>query len=202
MRADLLSRAAWQIRSRAGAEVWLYLPGQPSPELVAEMVQHVPADGLVLEAPPGPGTRAAIERGDPRQRRLSLDASSLDPASRRVLETWRAAARIDPQLKLMLALRQPGGLPDWADYVLLPAAANAAGTVQQAASLRADGWYRPDLAGRMVLTLPPAAGERVTALRGAQRLGGAGFAVCPQAPLPPPPALAAAFSAATYPHRP
>ena len=202
MRADLLSRAAWQIRSRAGAEVYLYLPGQPSPELVAEMVRHVPADGLVLEAPPSRGTRAAIERGTPRQRRMSLDPATLDPASRQVLETYRAAARIDPQLRLILALRQPGGLPDWADYVLLPAAANAAGTVRQAEALRADGWYRPDLAGRMVLTLPAAPGEQVAALRGAQRIGGAGFAVCPQAPLPPSPPLAAAFSAATYPHRP
>lgn len=202
MRADLLSRAAWQIRSRAGAEVYLYLPGQPAPELVAEMVQHVPADGLVLEAPASRGTRAAIERGTTRQRRMSLDPATLDPASRRVLETWRAAARIDPQLRLVLALRQPGGLPDWADYVLLPAAADAAGTVRQAEALRADGWYRPDLAGRLVLTLPAVPGEQVAALRGAQRLGGAGFAACPQAPLPPPPALAAAFSAATYPHRP
>jgi peptidoglycan/xylan/chitin deacetylase (PgdA/CDA1 family) len=202
MRADLLSRAAWQIRSRAGAEVYLYLPGQPSPELVAEMVQHVPSDGLVLEASSSLGTRAAIERGTTRARRMSLDPATLDPANRRVLETWRAAARIDPQLRLILALRQPGGPPDWADYVLLPAAASAAGTVRQAESLRADGWYRPDLAGRVVLTLPPMPGEQVAALRGAQRLGGAGFAVCPQAPLPPTPALAAAFSAATYPHRP
>jgi peptidoglycan/xylan/chitin deacetylase (PgdA/CDA1 family) len=202
MRADLLSRAAWQIRSRAGAEVYLTLPGQPSPELVAEMVQHVPADGLALEAPATPGTRAAIEMGAARQRRLSLDPAMLDPGNRRVLETWRAAARIDPQLRLILALRQPGGVPDWADYVLLPAAADAAGTVRQAEALRADGWYRPDLAGRMVLTLPAAPGEQVAALSGAQRIGGAGFAACPRAPLPPPPALAAAFSAATYPHRP
>ncbi len=31
MRADLLSRVTWQVRSWAGAEVYLYLPGQPPP---------------------------------------------------------------------------------------------------------------------------------------------------------------------------
>jgi peptidoglycan/xylan/chitin deacetylase (PgdA/CDA1 family) len=202
MRADLLSRVTWQIRSRAGAEVYLYLPGVPPPDLMAEMVRHVPADGLVLEAPTAAGTRAAIVRGEPRLKRQTLNPATLDPAVRQVLLTYRAAAQVDPQLRLMLAIPELGGPPDWADYVLLPAASNAAGTIAQARSLRAEGWYRPDLAGRVILTLPKPTGERVEALRGAQRLGGAGFALCPQAPLPADRALASAFSSATYPYRP
>lgn len=202
MRADLLSRVAWQVRSRADAEVYLYLPGQPPPDLLAEMVRQASADGIVLEAPSIAGTRAAIVQGEPRLKRQALNPATLDPAARQVLVAYRAAAQVDPQLRLMLAMRELGGPPDWADYVLLPAAANAAGTIAQAQSLRAEGWYRPDLAGRVILTLPQAAGERVNALRGAQRLGGAGFALCPQAPLPPDRALASSFSSATYPHRP
>lgn len=202
MRADLLSRVTWQVRSRAGAEVYLYLPGQPPPDLMAEMVRHAPADGIVLEAPAIAGTRAAIVRGEPRLKRQALNPATLDPAARQVLETYRAAAQVDPQLRLMLGMRELGGPPDWAEYVLLPAAANAAGTIAQAQSLRTEGWYRPDLAGRVILTLPQAAGERVTALRGAQRQGGAGFALCPQAPLPADRALASSFSSATYPYRP
>lgn len=202
MRADLLSRAAWQIRTRASAEVYLYLPGQPNPDLLSEMVQQVPADGIVLEAPAILGTHAAIQRGEPRLRRQAIDPASLDPAVRPVLSAYRAAARFDPQLRLMLAMSQLGGPPEWADYVLLPAAPDAKGTERQAQSLRAEGWYRPDLAGRVILTLPSAPAEQVAGLRGAQRLGGAGFALCPQAPLPPDRALAASFSSATYPHRP
>ena len=168
------------------------------------MVRHAPADGLLLEAPASRGTRAAIERGTPRQRRMALDPGERSTArARQVLAAWRAAAHIDPQLRLMLALRQSGGLPDWADYVLLPAASDAAGTVRQAEALRADGWYRPDLAGRMVLTLPDCArradrgvARRPTRRRRRFRALSAGRR-CRHLP-----ALAAAFSAATYPYRP
>ncbi len=202
MRADLLSRAAWQIRSRGGAEVYLYLPGQPPPDLLADMVRQAPADGIVLEAPAIAGTRAAISRGEPGLRRQTMYAAALDPAARQVLTAYRAAARVDPQLRLMLAQRDLGGPPDWADYVLLPPAADAKGTMIQAQSLKSDGWYRPDLAGRVILTLPSAPAERVAALRGAQRLGGTGFALCPQVALPADRALAASFSSSVYPHRP
>ncbi len=82
-------------------------------------------------------------------------------------------------------MREPGGPPDWAEYVLLPAAAPMPrARSAQAQGLRAEGCevYRPDLVGlaRSRVTLPPAAGDRVNSLRGAQRQGGAGFSLCPK----------------------
>ena len=131
MRRDLLSRATWQIRTRAGADVYLHLPlaaaaaavGDANvPRLFAEMVRHARADGIVIDMPL-PTVNETIVAYRPeiiRARRAALDPNRLNGAARLGLLTYRAAARIVPRLSLMLAMRQPSGPPDWADLGLLP----------------------------------------------------------------------------------
>lgn len=214
LRLDLLSRAVWQIRTRAGAEAFLRLPlaaavaavGEAAmPSLFADMMRHSAADGVVVDAPGGPAAIVAEEPGAIRARRTALDPATLDAGSRRALAAFRGAAAIDPRQRLMLALPDgspnAGGPPDWADIGLLPPATDAAAIAATAGWMRAQGWLRPDVAGRVAFALP--AQRQVEALRAAQRLGASAFALCPQMPpLPPSAALSAAFSAATYPHRP
>jgi hypothetical protein len=128
---------------------------------------------------------------------------TLDAESRLGLAAYRAAAAIDPRLRLMLAMARPAGPPAWADIGLLPPGADAEQMASLAAQFRAQGWLRPGAAGRMAFSLPIAPDEQVEAIRLAQRQGASAFALCPQPPtLPPAPTLSATFSAATYPHRP
>ena len=212
MRADILSRAVWQIRSRAGMEVYLRLPLQAAtaavgeagvPTLYADMLRHAAADGIVVDAPVQPPSSASPHKNAVRSRRSALDPKALDPASRQALAIYRAAATVDPILRLMLAVPAAVGPADWSDYVLSPATAGADALAQQATQLRTQGWLRPDLAGHVVLGMPTAPSAQVDGLRRAQRQGATGFALCPGMPaLPPSAALAAAFSAATFPYRP
>jgi biofilm PGA synthesis lipoprotein PgaB len=212
MQADVLSRAVWQIRSRGGAEVYVHLPLEAAvaavgdagvSQLYADMLRASAPDGIVVEAPPQAGSVASGEKGAIRARRAALDPARLDPQSRRALAIYRAAAAIDPVLRLMLAVPAPAGPADWADYVVLPPAATAGATTDEAKALHAEGWLRPDLAGRVILSLPAAPDAQVAAIRGAQRQGATGFALCGGVPaLPATPELSATFSSATFPHRP
>ena len=213
IRADLLSRVAWQVRTRAGSEVYLHLPvdsaaaavGEPSvPGLFADLARHVPSDGIAIEMSPPAGTPVAGNLpGDVRARRAALDLTALDPESRRGLEAYRSAAAIDPRLRLMIFLRDPAGPPDWADIGLLPPQKGASQTGALARRLRADGWLRSDASRRIAFSLPSDRGSQVGAIREAQRAGASAIALCPGQPLlPASPDLAAAFSAAVYPYKP
>jgi poly-beta-1,6-N-acetyl-D-glucosamine N-deacetylase len=212
MRADILSRAVWQIRSRGGMEVYLRLPVSAAtaavgeagvPVLYADMLRHAAADGIVVDAPAQPPSAASAHKNAVRGRRIALDPATLDPSSRQALSIYRAASTIDPVLRLMLAVPTAVGPADWADYVLLPPTADADALVRQAVRLRAGGWFRPELAGHVVLGIPAAPSAQVDALRDAQRQGATAFALCPGMPaLPPSAALSAAFSAASFPYRP
>jgi hypothetical protein len=103
----------------------------------------------------------------------------------------------------MVTLNAPGPPPEWADIGLLPPPRDAEEMSALAKRLRAEGWLRPDAAGRIAFALPAEAPLQVEALRQAQRQGASAFALCPDQPaLPPAPALSAAFSGATYPYRP
>lgn len=86
---------------------------------------------------------------------------------------------------------------------LLEPQADATATGMLARRLRDQGWLRPDVAGRVALSLPTDRGQQIDAIRQAQRQTASALALCPQPPpLPPPAGLASAFSAATYPYRP
>jgi biofilm PGA synthesis lipoprotein PgaB len=212
MRADVLSRAAWQIRTRGGADVFLRLPVDSAIAAVGEagmqalftdMARHTAADGVALEAAVAGQSIKADLPGDIRARRAALDPQSFDAPVRRALTAYRAAAAIDPRQRLMLASPLEAGPPAWADMSLTPPASDSAATAALARRLRGAGWLRPDVAGRIALGLPADERQQVEAIRRAQREGATAFALCPQPPaLPPAAALSSAFSAATYPYRP
>jgi peptidoglycan/xylan/chitin deacetylase (PgdA/CDA1 family) len=213
-RLDLLGRATWQIRTRGGSDVFLRLPlvaaaaavGEANlPRLVGEMLRHVRPDGIVIDTP-FPAADGAIVADRPeiiRARRAALKPARLNGSARLGLAAYRAAAAIDPRLRLMLMMAQPAGPPGWVDIGLLPPVEDASEIAAIAERLRAGGWLRPDVSGRVAFSLPVIPERQVEALRQAQRLGASAFAVCPQSPaLPPSAALSAAFSAASYPYRP
>ncbi len=214
MRKDLLGRATWQIRTRAGADVFLHLPLAAAaaavgdakvPQLFSEMLRYARPDGVVIDLPrPTPfGSIVAERPEDVRARRAALKPAQLDGPARLGLAAFRAADGIDPRLRLMLAMDQPDGPPDWADIGLLPPSEDVGQIGALAGRLRAEGWLRPDAAGRVAFSLPAEPERQIEALRLAQRQGASAFALCPNAPaLPPPASLSAAFSAATYPYRP
>jgi peptidoglycan/xylan/chitin deacetylase (PgdA/CDA1 family) len=213
LRLDLLSRATWQIRTRAGSDVFLRLPidsavatvGEAGvPTLFTDMMRHAASDGVAIDAPAQPGARIAVDLpGDIRARRARLDPASLDARTRLALTAYRAASTIDPRQRLMLVMNEPSGPPDWADIGLMPPTQDAAGTGALARRLRTDGWLQPEVTGRVAFTLPSDPSRQVEALRATQRHGASAFALCPQTPaLPPAPALSAAFSASTYPYKP
>jgi poly-beta-1,6-N-acetyl-D-glucosamine N-deacetylase PgaB len=214
MRKDLLGRAAWQIGTRGGADIYLHLPlaaaaaavGDANvPALFAEMARHARAEGVVIDLPATPADASVVANRpeEVRARRAALDPAALDRWTALGLRAYRAAAAINPRLRLMVAMATPGGPPGWADIGLLPPSQDARQAAALVSRLRAQGWLRPDAAGRLAFSLPDDPAARLRALRFAQRQGASAFALCPAPPpLPPPPALATAFSAATYPHKP
>ncbi len=214
MRLDLLSRATWQIRTRAGNDVYLRLPLEAAaaavgeagvPTLFSDMSRHAAADGLAIDAtaPSKAGLIVADQPGDIRARRSRLDPGSFDGRARLGLTAFRASAAIDPRQRLMLVTNESVGPPDWADIGLMPPGRDVAATGVLAQRMQAEGWLRPEVSGRVAFSLPSDPARQVEALRAAQRRGAAAFALCPGTPaLPPAAALSAAFSAATYPYKP
>jgi peptidoglycan/xylan/chitin deacetylase (PgdA/CDA1 family) len=218
--ADVLSRATWQIRTRGGSDVFLRLPIEAAaaavgearvPELFGDMMRYTTPDGVMIDMPPlAPTPIVPALRGDIRARRAALDPAAFEGRVRLGLAAFRAASFIDPRQRLMIGLAEPTGPPDWADVGLLPQSRSVADTAALAGRLGSEGWLRPDVAGRVALTLPAApdqrpeqrAGQQVEALRQAQRQGVSAFALCPEPPLPPALALSAAFSASTFPYKP
>lgn len=214
LRADLLSRVSWQLRSRAGVEVYTHLPVDPAtaavgaarvPALYADMAKYTVTDGITFDLESLPARPAVVPGlpGEIRARRAALDLRAFTGHDRLLLEAYRATAEIDPRQRLMVSLDRPEAPPEWADIGLLPQSRDVAETAGLARRLRAEGWLRPDAAGRIAFALPAEPRLQVEALRQAQRQGASAFALCPDQPaLPPTPALSAAFSAATYHYRP
>ena len=214
MRADLVSRVTWQLRNRAGVEVYARLPIDPAvaavgranlPRLYGDMAKYTVTDGIAFETVtqfPNPAIMPD-DAGVIRQRRDTLDPATLTERQRVFLEAYRATAAIDPRQRLMLLMHEAKPPPEWADIAVLPPQADAAATTEVVARFRAGGWLTPEASGRLAFSLPANPSLQVETMRAAQRQGATGFALCPQVPpLPPSNALSAAFSAATFPYRP
>ena len=213
LKADLLSRVSWQLRSRAGVEVYTHLPIDPAvaavgadhvAALYADMAKYTVTDGISFDLETMPGRPVAVLSlpGEIRTRRAALDISAFTGHDRLLLEAFRATANIDPRQRLMVTLDGLERPPEWADIGLLPHGSVAEMT-DLAKQLRAEGWFRPDTAGRVAFSLPAEPRLQVEALREAQRQGASAFALCPEPPpLPSAPSLSAAFSAATSPYLP
>jgi hypothetical protein len=217
LKADLLSRVSWQMRTRAGVEVYTHIPVDPAaaavgaariPELYADMAKYSVTDGISfdLEVETLPVQRSVIvpsHPGEIRARRSALDISTFTGHNRLLLEAYRATAHIDPRQRLMLTLDARGIPPEWADIGVLPPSRDLAEAAARARRLRAEGWLRPDAAGRIAFSLPAEPRLQVEMMRQTQRQGGSAFALCPDQPaLPPAPALSAVFSSSLYPYRP
>jgi biofilm PGA synthesis lipoprotein PgaB len=187
MAADLFGRAARQLSTRAGVEVFVRLrPGDGA--LAADVARVAPIDGLLLGgagAPAPPATAPTVT--DIREAR----------ATGQISPEMAAAVAIDPRLRLLLEAPSPApaGPPPGAERQLLPA-----GTAP--AALAETGWLAPAQSGRVVLTLPKAdAAAQRAALRAAQQQGVTAVALCPFDPAATR-QLAPAFSAANFPRRP
>jgi biofilm PGA synthesis lipoprotein PgaB len=216
LKADLLSRVSWQMRTRAGVDVFTHMPVDPAaaavgaarvPALYADMAKYTVTDGITFDLefgslPVRPVVVTSL-RGEIRVRRSALDISAFTGHDRLLLEAYRATAQIDPRQRLMVTLDVPGVPPEWADIALLPPSRDPAEAAGHAKRLRAEGWLRPDAAARIAFSLPAEPRLQVEALRQAQRQGVSSFALCPDQPaFPPAPALSAAFSSSIYPYRP
>ncbi len=203
-----LSFVAWQLRTRAGVELFLRLDLKATnPTALEDAVRSAPVDGVLIQ-PPGSLADATAVRVLPypwtiRTARDVIDPATLDGDGRRALAAWRVAVALRPGLRLALpASPMPKG--DWpspaADWLLV--APPADGLPALAARFAARGWLAPDIGTRLILPVPPS-DPRVAAndIRTAQVRGATGFAMCPTS-LPVDPALRAAFSAAKFPRLP
>ncbi len=211
MDADVLSRAVWQLRSRAGVDVFVTLPVDAAaaavgeaqvPRLFADMMRVTGADGIAV---PGRGAAHPAPGQSPSAwivRDARAHAEVTDPASRLALAAARAATEIEPRTRLMLMAPTPAaaGPPPWADVLVLPPPERAQ-VPGLAAGLREAGWMQPEFSGRIALSLPAA--DAPGAVRAAQQAGASGFALCPATgTLPNDPALPPAYSGASFPFKP
>jgi poly-beta-1,6-N-acetyl-D-glucosamine N-deacetylase len=203
-----LSFVAWQLRTRAGVELFLHLDPQVS-SLVAlqDIVRSAPIDGVLVE-PSGNLANATSARALPyawtiRAARDAIDPANLDAEGKRALVTWRAVVALRPRLRLALSTAsEPNG--DWpspaADWLLV--APSGDGFPALAKRFAARGWLTPDVASRLILPAPSGRpGRAVRDIRAAQVQGATGFGICPTS-LPIDPALRAAFSASKFPRLP
>lgn len=147
LRADLLSRLAWQLQTRAGVDTYVRLPVAPARatlgddqrvrQLFRELGVQVPATGLLLEDVPGLLAPAA-DPGQPadglampwqtQRLRRARSTDGLGAADQLALQAFREVEYTRPRLKLAL-LAAPGAPmapAALADLTLVPVAADAA----------------------------------------------------------------------------
>jgi peptidoglycan/xylan/chitin deacetylase (PgdA/CDA1 family) len=125
MQADLLSRLAWQMQTRAGVQAFVRLPVAAARAtlgsdervlaLFSELGAMVPATGLWLDDAPAlaalaaaPGEGGAMPWQTYRQRR-AFDGSRLPSADALALQAFHAFEHARPRLRL--ALQAPPGAP-------------------------------------------------------------------------------------------
>ena len=226
LRADLLSRLAWQLQTRGGVKVFVRLPmaaalarlGDESrvQRLFRDLGVQVPASGLWLDDAPGlvalaaaPGEGGAMP-WQVRRLRRAVDPNRLPPADALALRAFEEVQRARPQLELLL-LAAPGApmVPSAvADLTLIPANADRASalqTVETFATTHAPGRNPVRRIGLWLHSAtPPAAPDLSLAMRRLQVAGGTVLGWCPDDALADAPAaaqVAPATSAATFPIR-
>ena len=215
---DTLSHAVWQMRSRAGAEVYLRLPmrdGDVPAVSYADLFRRARADGLTLDASPALLAAGSSNQAEPssappevRKRRIMLDTDQLPPPDRAAMQAFAAASVVEPDLKLMLVPSAQVSMAGWpapvADLLLLPPAPPG-DEDEVLATLRDANWLTPTQAPRVVVTLPAGSPAAVAqAARTAQAHGATALALCPQSGSPHWTAedasiLSSAFSSRTLP---
>jgi poly-beta-1,6-N-acetyl-D-glucosamine N-deacetylase len=172
LQADLLSRLAWQIQTRAGVQAFVRLPAAAARAtlgsdervraLFRELGVMVPASGLWLDGTPAlvaqgaaPGEGGAMPWQTYRQRR-DFNATGLPEADALALAAFHEAERARPRLRLALAAA-PGtpAVPSaLADTTWFPVPADAAPDASPGAPLAA----MPGAARVQALTMQRPAG--------------------------------------------
>ncbi len=115
VRADLLSRIAWQLQTRAHVDIYLRLPAtmpaQRTPEAVAALARDLAAaaevDGVLFEDAAAFDTTGSAQdttSWEIRARRTQVDLTGLLPTQANILATFRAMEREFPAAKLALVL--------------------------------------------------------------------------------------------------
>jgi peptidoglycan/xylan/chitin deacetylase (PgdA/CDA1 family) len=219
VRADLFSRAAWQIFARAGAVVYGWLPAQEGWDVdtaravYGALARSVPFDGLgfgpLLAATlPASGPVSGVSRWDPRTPRWVREAQDRTRAPERArlgLRVLDAVTHYQPAIKLLEVvelqhLRRPTEMAvDTVDYVGVRWDGPPADALRK---LRDLGWLEGDHWGRLVYFSArgvPAEWRRV------QRAGVLSSVYCPDRLLDRPAELAAMGEVAggsSFPFRP
>jgi hypothetical protein len=192
---DIFGRAARQIGTRAGVSVFARLPVEKADrlgdaalaQLGADAARNAPIDGLLIADPAAATTPPAVAPN----RTMLRAARAASPT--RAAQLFAPAAAIDPRLRLITA--GAWGPAEDADQRIL-----TSGPDHDA--LRKSGWLAPEATGRTVLPLQgESTAAQIAFLQSAQRKGASAFYACPWDKTNPA-ALARAFSAATFPHRP
>ncbi len=221
VRADYLSRLAWQFQTRAGADAFVRVPagdlhaalGDAAPAALADLGAHVPYAGVLLDdrlpalaALPAEG---GSETWEVQRARAATDAARLPEAERRALEAFRVLERARPRARLAMfspdgALRA-SGIAD-ITFVATTTARGEAGRVG-AAYTPARPMAKPD-SRRVGLwftdAAPPDAAVLADETRAFQVRGGTAVGWCPDDPRADQPEAAAAapgVSSATFPLR-
>jgi len=167
MRADLLSRLAWQLQTRGGVAVFVRLPVQAAREtlgdagkvraLFRDLGVQVPASGLLMADAPGlvalAATRGPGDVGNSVQPdessampwqvqrlRQAVDTARLAPADALALQAYREVERARPRLKLALlaAADAPMRASAVADLTLFPVNPDRASAVRAVESFATD----------------------------------------------------------------
>jgi hypothetical protein len=115
LRADVLSRIAWQLQTRAGVRVYVRIPQQPranaswdSKRLFHDLADAVQVDGMLFEAAPAFESDPLAYAAHPweiRERRARIDATQLSPAQSQVISLFRAMEEQYPGTRLALVSR-------------------------------------------------------------------------------------------------
>lgn len=211
VRADVLSRIVWQLRTRASATVTVALPVDAArtalgsdaavEQLYQDLGASVLADAVLLEhAPALAAIRFESSLPEPsrdiRRRRRSMDLSHLPAADALAMRCFFAFDRERPGTQLYLLAESPGATPSAvADLTLVEAPAAAKPFQELVSRLHTAGWLTPPFRDRSGIWIraeqPPSPATLSTAVRLFQRQGGVAFGWEPDDPLADRPQAAA-----------
>ncbi len=195
VKADVLSRIVWQLRTRSGVAVAISLPVDAAraalgsdaavERLYQDMGVAALADAVLMEHAPG---LAAIRyessfsdrRWDIRKRRHAMDLSRLPAAEALAMRCFFAFERERPGRRLILTVAAPGATPSAvADLTLVETSSGEKPFRELVERLDAAGWlaapsrYRSGILIRD--TQPPSPAALSAAVRFFQRRGGVVF---------------------------
>jgi len=208
--ADILSRAARQLETRADVGVFVRLPLKSVVPLVGEagaitLAQDIARTallrGLALDGD-GDAVRPSRQEFTLAENRAIRAAAG--PGSPIALRVMRGVMDISPYLRLMMVAdgQDVAGPPAGADMILLRSPASVREARDQAARLKTAGWLKPGASDPILLGVPRSApGDQAVAIRAMQEEGANAIALCPWVPGDSD-ALAPSFSAASFPRRP